>query len=250
VKVLSNANIAMALTLLVFIIIAGPTVKILHSIGTTIKSYAFNFIPLSNPVGRSDSDFYHGWTVFYWAWWISWSPFVGMFIARVSRGRTIREFLLAVLVIPTVVTAVWMGAFGGTALSQVISGTGALAEGITKVELTLFQMLEPLPFTGVASFLSIMLVLCFFVTSSDSGSLVIDSITAGGKLDAPVPQRVFWAVMEGLIAIALLIGGGRDALGALQAAAITFGLPFCLVLLVLAGCLVAGVRHEFRHKIK
>lgn len=201
---------------------------------------------LSSYSDRKDLGFMHSWTVFYWAWWISWSPFVGIFIARISKGRTIREFLLAVLVIPTAVTAVWMGTFGGTAIDQVQNGLGPLTQGISKVELSLFQMLEGLPFTGFISGLGILLVLCFFVTSSDSGSLVIDSITAGGKLEAPVPQRIFWASVEGFIAIALLVGGGKNALGALQAAAITFGLPFMLVLLLLCVSLTMGLLHEKR----
>jgi BCCT family betaine/carnitine transporter len=184
--------------------------------------------------------------VFYWAWWISWSPFVGMFIARVSKGRTVREFLIAVLLIPTAVTIVWMTAFGGGGLNQAVGQVGQLASGISDVALALFHMLENLPLTAVTSFIAIVLVLVFFITSSDSGSLVIDSITAGGKLDAPVPQRVFWATMEGLIAGALLFGGGADALGALQAAAITVGLPFTLVLLAMCVALYMGLRHEMR----
>jgi BCCT family betaine/carnitine transporter len=136
---------------------------------------------------------------------------------------------------------------GGTALSQVKAGKGELAGGIQGVELAMFQSFELLPLTGVLSFIAIVLVLCFFVTSSDSGSLVIDSITAGGKLNAPVPQRVFWASFEGLIAIALLVGGGSQALGALQAAAITVGLPFTFVLLALCVSLFMGLRHEHKY---
>jgi BCCT family betaine/carnitine transporter len=151
-----------------------------------------------------------------------------------------------VLLVPTLVTIVWMTAFGGTGLDQVQAQVGELANGIGDVSLALFQMLANLPMTTVTSFIAIVLVLVFFVTSSDSGSLVIDSITAGGKLDAPVPQRVFWATMEGLIAGALLFGGGADALGALQAAAITVGLPFTLVLLAMCVALYMGLAHERR----
>jgi BCCT family betaine/carnitine transporter len=169
-----------------------------------------------------------------------------MFIARVSKGRTVREFLVAVLLIPTLVTIVWMTAFGGGGLGQAVDQVGQLANGISDVALSLFYMLENLPLTTLTSFVGIVLVLVFFITSSDSGSLVIDSITAGGKLDAPVPQRVFWATMEGLIAGALLFGGGADALGALQAAAITVGLPFTLVLIAMCIALYMGLRHEQR----
>ena len=145
VKILSNVNIMIALLLMLFILFAGPTGAIFGWIGTTFVAYAENIIPLSNWIGREDTDWYHGWTVFYWAWWVSWSPFVGMFIARISRGRTIREFMIAVLVVPTVVSLIWMGVFGGTALEQVINGQGELAEGISKASLAMFQMLEQLP---------------------------------------------------------------------------------------------------------
>ena len=244
VKLLSNINMGLAALLLLFVMIAGPTLLIFTSMGQTAVDYVVNIIPLSNWVGREDQGFLHDWTVFYWAWWISWSPFVGMFIARVSRGRTVREFLTAVLLVPTLVTVVWMATFGGSGLHQTINGIGELANGVGDSSLSLFQMLAELPLTAITSFLAIVLVLVFFITSSDSGSLVIDSITAGGKLDAPVPQRVFWAIMEGLIAGALLYGGGEQALNALQAGAITTGLPFTVVLLVMCFSLYKGLSAE------
>jgi len=246
VKILSNINMALAALLLLFVVMVGPTMTILTSIGTTAVWYAENIIPLSNWIGREDEKFFHGWTVFYWAWWISWSPFVGMFIARISKGRTVREFLTAVLLVPTLVTLVWMASFGGSALEQVQNEIGALAKGISDVSLAMFQMLQNLPMANISSLAAIVLVLVFFITSSDSGSLVVDSITSGGKLDTPVPQRIFWATMEGVIAGALLYGGGGDALGALQAAAITVGLPFTLVLLVMCIGLYMGLAHEWR----
>jgi len=246
VKLLSNFNMLLAAILLAFVILFGPTLAIFKTMFTTAGAYVENIVPLSNWIGRDDTNFFHGWTVFYWAWWISWSPFVGMFIARISKGRTVREFIIAVLLVPTLVTLVWMSAFGGSALEQAQAGVGALAEGISDVSLALFQMLTNLPLTAITSFVGIVLVLVFFITSSDSGSLVIDSITSGGKIDAPVPQRVFWAAMEGVIAGALLFGGGGDALGALQAAAITVGLPFTLVLIVMCVGLYMGLSHELR----
>jgi len=245
VKVLSNINMITAGVLLFFILFAGPTMTILETIWVTSSSYVANVVPLSNPFGREDSAWMQGWTVFYWAWWISWSPFVGMFIARVSKGRTVREFVTAVLIIPTVITTVWMSGFGGTALEQIQQGVGVLAEnGLTEVSLATFQMFEGLPLTGIISFVGIILVLVFFVTSSDSGSLVIDSITAGGKTDAPTAQRVFWVVMEGAIAAALIFGGGDDALGAIQAVAISAGLPFTVILLIMTWGLLKGLTHE------
>ena len=231
---------------MLFIIVVGDTFNILGSIGTTFSDYASNIIPLSNFIGREDTDWYHGWTVFYWAWWIAWSPFVGMFIARISKGRTIREFIIAVLLVPTAVTIVWMSVFGATALDQVIGNIGQLANGITDKSLAMFQMLENLPMSSVTSFVAIFLIIIFFVTSSDSGSLVIDSITAGGKLDAPAAQRVFWAVVEGLVAISLLYIGGTEALSALQAGSISTALPFVVVLLVMCYSLRLGLKSEVK----
>ncbi|MGJ3257886.1 MAG: BCCT family transporter [Alcanivorax sp.] len=244
VKILSNINMTLALFLLLFVIVAGPTLLIFTGFGTTAVDYLSNIIPLSNWIGREDDSWFHGWTVFYWAWWISWSPFVGMFIARISKGRTVREFITAVLLVPTIITIIWMSAFGGAGLDQAINGVGELAGGVNDASLALFQMLENLPWTGIMSFMGIVLVLVFFVTSSDSGSLVIDSITAGGKLDAPVPQRVFWAVMEGVIAGALLYGGGKEALKALQSGAVATGLPFTFVLLLMSVSLYMGLSAE------
>ncbi|QNI04282.1 BCCT family transporter [Halomonas sp. SH5A2] len=246
VKLFSNINMVIAALLLVFVVVAGPTLMILTGIGTTALDYASQLLPLSNWIGRDDDTWYHGWTIFYWAWWISWSPFVGMFIARVSRGRTVREFLIAVLLVPTLVTLVWMSAFGGTALYQAANGVGELANGIGDVSLAMFHMLEQLPLTSITSTLAIILVLVFFITSSDSGSLVIDNITAGGKTDAPKGQRVFWAALEGVIAGVLLYGGGSTALSALQAGAVATGLPFTLVLLVMCFSLYVGLHKEWR----
>ncbi|WP_105265265.1 BCCT family transporter [Pseudoalteromonas sp. T1lg76] len=246
VKVLSNVNMILAFALLLFVALVGFAAA-MGNLPNTLLGYIENIIPLSNPHGREDEAWMHGWTVFYWAWWISWSPFVGMFIARVSKGRTIREFLIAVLLIPTLVTALWMSIYGGIAIDQVASGLGSLGEkGLTEVPLAMFQMFEQLPMTKVLSFIAIVLVLVFFITSSDSGSLVIDSITAGGKVDAPVPQRVFWASIEGAIAAALLWIGGKEAMEALQAGAVSTGLPFTIVLLLMCVSLILGLRTEPR----
>ena len=244
VRVLSNFNILLALLLLVFVTCAGPTLRVVSGIAENLVNYATHFIPLSDWTGREDNAWYKSWTVFYWAWWISWSPFVGVFIARISRGRTVREFVTAVLLVPTLVSSVWMSVFGGLALDQVQQGIGALAGGIDDPSLALFHMLENLPFTILASLVAVVLVLTFFITSADSGSLVVDIITAGGKLDTPRYQRAFWAVLLGFIAAALLIGGGSDALSALQAGTITMAVPFTLVLLLACLCLVLGLLSE------
>ncbi|MGJ7093856.1 BCCT family transporter [Vibrio hannami] len=246
VKILSNINMIIAFLLVIFVALVGYAVAF-GSIPTTLMAYIENIIPLSNPIGREDEAWFQGWTVFYWAWWISWSPFVGMFIARVSRGRTVREFIVAVLLVPTSITLIWMSVFGGLALDQVINQVGELGtHGLTDVPLAMFQMFDVMPFGTALSIIAVLLVLVFFITSSDSGSLVIDSITAGGKVDAPVPQRVFWAVVEGAIAAALLWIGGTEAIQALQAGAISTALPFTIVLLLMCVSLIMGMRTEER----
>lgn len=246
VKLLSNVNMLIAICLLVFVALVGLAV-VLGTLPTTLGAYAENILPLSNPHGREDEAWFQGWTVFYWAWWVSWSPCVGMFIARISLGRTVREFIVSVLLVPTVITLLWMSTFGGMALDQVISGVGVLGEkGLTEVPLAMFQMFDLLPMSTLLSVTAIVLVLVFFITSSDSASLVIDSITSGGKVDSPIPQRVFWASLEGVIAAALLWIGGTEAIQALQAGAISTGLPFTLVLLLMCLSLVLGFSSERR----
>ncbi|AEM42592.1 BCCT family transporter [Ketogulonicigenium vulgare] len=242
IKLLSEVNMALALLLLLFVVAVGPTMQILSGFFKNLLAYVEYLPALSNPFGRTDDNFRHGWTAFYWAWWISWSPFVGMFIARVSRGRSVREFLIAVLLIPSLVSTIWMTALGGTAISQVIH-QGYTTVQTAALELQLFEMLGHLPLTAISSFVGIILVVVFFITSSDSGSLVIDTISAGGKVNAPVPQRVFWATFEGLVAIALLLGGG---LTALQAMAVSTGFPFAIVLLGACYALVKGLMAEPR----
>ena len=242
VKVLSEVNMGLAAALLLFIILAGPTVDIAMGFFSNLGAYGQYLPALSMPFAREDSNFASGWTAFYWAWWISWSPFVGMFIARVSRGRTVREFLIAVLIVPTLVSVLWMTALGGTAISQVVDDGFAGVQNAA-LELQLFEMLSQLPLTAITSLIGITLVLVFFITSSDSGSLVIDTIAAGGKINAPVVQRVFWAIVEGLVAVALLLGGG---LIALQAMAVSTGLPFTLVLLAACYAIVRGLMNEPR----
>ena len=243
IKRLSELNMGLAGLLWLFVLIAGPTLVIFATMMNAVVDY-FRFLPgLSNWIGREDDAFLQGWTTFYWAWWISWSPFVGMFIARVSYGRTVREFITWVLIIPTVIGILWMSTFGGTALEQYFtSGYRGVADSVP--ELALFKMLEELPLSGIVSTVSVFLIAIFFVTSADSGSLVMDTITAGGKLNAPVRQRVFWCVLAGLTAIALMLGGG---MASLQALTISVGLPFALVLLVMCIGLVRGLREEPRN---
>ncbi len=242
VKRLSQVNMVLAALLMLFVIIVGPTLLILSGFFQNLWAYVAHVPALSNPFFREDANFSQGWTAFYWAWWISWSPFVGMFIARISRGRTVREFLVSVLLVPSLVSVLWMTAFGQTAINQFVAD-GFEGVKIAALELKLFVMLGQLPLAELTSLIGIVLVVVFFITSSDSGSLVIDTITAGGKVDAPKPQRVFWALIEGAIAIALLLGGG---LVALQAMTVSTGLPFTLVLLVGCYAIIKGLLSEPR----
>ncbi|HIF9541597.1 TPA: BCCT family transporter [Photobacterium damselae] len=242
VKRLSEINMGLAASLLLFVIVVGPTLAIFTGFFDNIVSYLKNLPALSVPFAREDVNYSQGWTAFYWAWWISWSPFVGMFIARVSRGRSVREFIVCVILIPSTVCVLWMTAFGGTAISQYVT-TGYQAVFDADLPLKLFAMLDIMPFATITSIIGIVLVVVFFITSADSGSLVIDTIAAGGKVDAPVPQRVFWCTFEGLVAIALLLGGG---LAAAQAMAVTTGLPFTFVLLVATVSLIKGLMSEPR----
>lgn len=242
VKILSQVNMSTALILALFVIFTGPTLYLVSFFWDSLVAYGEYFVPLSNPVGRDDVNYSQGWTSFYWAWWISWSPFVGMFIARVSRGRTVREFMICVLLIPSLVCVAWMSVFGGTAINQVLT-EGYTAAQNADLPLQLFKMLDELPLAEVTSFIGIVLVIVFFVTSSDSGSLVIDTITAGGKVEAPTAQRVFWCVFEGAVAIALLIGGGLESL---QSMVISSGILFTGVVLIMCWSLYKGLKIEPR----
>jgi choline/glycine/proline betaine transport protein len=242
IKFLSQVNIAAAAVLMFFVLILGPTLFIFNGFVQNIGSYIQNFPTLSTwNETYTGGTWQNGWTVFYWGWWIAWSPFVGMFIARVSYGRKIRDYLLGVLLVPTVVTFLWMTVFGNSAIFIEQFGMGGLAKAVQEnIPVSLFVFLENFPFSMVTSLLAIVVIITFFVTSSDSGSMVIDIITAGGNPDPPKPQRLFWAITEGLVAAVLLMGGG---LVALQTAAITTGLPFALVVLIMCWAVLRGLRN-------
>ena len=249
VKVLSEFNIRLAGLFLLFILIVGPTLYILGTFVQSTGYYLQTFAEYATwTQSFEEGSFMSTWTVFYWAWWISWSPYVGMFIARISKGRTVKQFVLGVLIVPTVVTFLWMSGFGGSALYLETNGLAEIASAVEADQTTsLFVLLNEFPLGMITSFLAILLVLSFFVTSSDSGSLVIDGLTSGGKLNSPVGQRIFWATTEGFVAAVLLIGGG---LGALQAAAISTGLPFVLILLFMCYSLRQGLNREYKENLK
>ena len=247
VKRLSEINMVMALLLFFFVLFMAGVTTTMTRYADVMVQYMVHLPALSNPFGREDTSFFHGWTTFYWAWWIAWSPFVGMFIARISKGRTVREFILCVLIAPTLVCALWMTTFGGAAIDMIETGTGTGITGVVvdayKPELSLFRLLDQYPLYSIVAPISLALIVIFFVTSSDSGSLVIDTITAGGKMDAPVAQRIFWCTLEGLVAIALLLGGG---LAALQGAAVSTGIPFTLIVLTMCWTVYVALSTEKR----
>ena len=243
VKKLSEMNINLGAILLVFILILGPTVFILDSYAQNIGNYLSGFFDKSFwTESYRQTNWQNQWTIFYWSWWISWSPFVGMFIARISKGRTVQEYVLSVLIVPTLLTFLWITAFGGSAIFLELNGASDLISAVQdNVATSIYHLFENFPLAEVTNFAAIVLVISFFVTSSDSGSLVVDAFTSGGKLKSPVTQRVFWATMEGAVAAILLVGGG---LKALQTAAITTGLPFAVILIIMAVSLRKGLQKE------
>lgn len=249
VRILSELNIRVAAIFLILILLIGPTIFIFRSFNNGLGYYLNNFINMSF-FTEFGNKWQGSWTVFYWAWWISWSPFVGMFIARVSKGRSVKEFIIAIFLIPSLLSFIWITTFGGSAISQSISDSGELFKHVNNnVSTSLFVLIQGFDISEIIKsilyVIGTFLVISFFVTSSDSGSLVVDSLTSGGKLDAPIPQRVFWAVMEGAVAIGLLIAGGEDALNALQTGVIITGLPFAIILVIMVYSVHTGLKKDF-----
>ncbi len=243
VRFLSEINIYIAACLMGFLFLVGPTLFFFSSFVDNVGYYISILPAMSFWVEIfEETDWQDNWTIVYWSWWIAWSPFVGIFIARVSKGRTVREFVMGVLFIPSLLCFFWMTVFGGSALKLTLDGVGNIPEAVQEnVATALFVMLQELPFSLLSAFVGIVLVITFFVTSSDSGSLVVDSLASGGKLDSPVIQRVFWAIAEGVVAAVLLLGGGVTAL---QTAVIATGLPFAIVLLVMCFSLYRSLAGE------
>ncbi|GGE56924.1 MAG TPA: BCCT family transporter [Paenalcaligenes hominis] len=234
VKRLSLLNIFLAVALMVFVFVTGPTIFILNTFMQNTGSYLSNIVERTfNLQAYTTSDWIGNWTLFIFGWTIAWAPFVGLFIAKISRGRTIRQFIVGVMVVPTVFTFLWFSVFGDTALHMImVEGYTALIEEVQADHaIALFKLFERLPLASIVSFVTVMLIGLFFVTSSDSGSLVIDSLASGGAAYTPVWQRVFWASMSGVVAIALLLAGG---LSALQAASVISALPFAIIMIIAA----------------
>ena len=247
VRILSETNLVVAILLMVFVLFVGPTGQLFRDFVQNLGLYLDRLVLRTfNIYAYEPTPWIDAWTLFYWAWWISWSPFVGMFIARISRGRTVREFVTAVLFIPAGFTFFWMTVFGNTAISiDTGIAAGELGRAIAAdVSVGLFHFFQYLPLSGITSTLAVVLVAIFFITSSDSGSLVVDSIAAGGETETTTGQRIFWCALEGVVAASLLLAGG---LGALQSATIASALPFTFVMLALVWSLFVGMRADLAH---
>ena len=244
IKRLSEANMILAVVLLVLIFVLGPTVFLLQAYLQNMGDYLADIIHNTfNLFAYKKTDWIGGWTIFYWGWWLAWAPFVGLFIARISRGRTIREFILGVMLIPTVFTLLWMTIFGNSAIDLVYSqGVVALGDMVNQdSSVALFVFLENFPLTTVLSFFSVLMIVIFFVTSCDSGAMVVDMLCSHGRNDTPLWQRVYWAVGIGVVAAILLLVGG---LNALQTMTIASALPFAIVLLLAIIGLIKALRVE------
>jgi choline/glycine/proline betaine transport protein len=248
-KILSNINLGLAAVLLVFVLFVGPTQFLLGEFVQSIGQYVQGFVGLafdtSAFAGKAGQDWQGAWTTFYWGWWMSWAPFVGIFIARISRGRTVRQFVLGVLFVPTLLTFLWFAIMGGTALYDQLHGTGDLvgADGSVSVEQVLFQLLGAMPAGSVLVIGAIILIGVFFVTSADSGALVMGMIATGGQIEPKNWIRVFFAGVTALVAVALLLAGG---LNALKTAAITTALPFSIVMVLMCWSTVVAFTRERR----
>jgi BCCT family betaine/carnitine transporter len=242
VKRLSEINIALAAALCAFVIAVGPTWQIIASLWQNTIALAVQMPALASVVGRNDGPFFRDWTIFYWAWWTAWAPFVGMFIARISRGRTVRELVFYVVMLPSLVSLVWFSAFGTVAIEQITAGGGQALQQVD-LPLKLFVMLREMPWASVSCLIGIVLVVVFFVTSWDSGTMVLDAMAAGGKTDTPRAQSVFWVVVVGAAAVALLFGGG---LRSLQSGSVVTGLPFMIIIAMICIGIVRGLSNALK----
>ncbi len=228
IRILSEVNMWIAFALLIFVLTTGSAMQLLADIVINIFNYLKLLPALSNPIGRTDTGFYNDWSVYYWAWWISWAPFVGMFMARISLGRTVREFIAGAMIAPSVLGIIWLTIFGDASIAQIVAGNG-VALATASLDTQLFVLLGSLPWAQFTSFVAICLILIFFVTGWDSGTLVIDTMTAGGRTDTPLRQKSIWLFAVGGIGVVLLLSGG---LTSLQAGAIATGLPLAVVLML------------------
>jgi choline/carnitine/betaine transport len=242
---LSNINMVLAIALALFVFLVGPTVFILNLVPTSLGSYIQDLAMMSARTGAeggTTNEWLQSWTVFYWAWWLSWTPFVGMFIARISRGRTIRQFVSGVLLVPSLVSLVWFCIFGGAAIK--LQQTGTDIAGAGGVETQLFSTLEAYPLATVASVVVMVLVAIFFVSGADAASIVMGTLSERGTIEPSKPTVIFWGVATGAVAAVMLLVGGSDALTGLQTITIVAALPFVLVMIGLAVALVKDLRND------
>ncbi|WP_318640815.1 BCCT family transporter [Flavobacterium ardleyense] len=245
VKFLSELNVGVAAVIFIMVLLLGPTAFILKSYVQNIGSYLTNFLDLATWSDSYGGDSWHNnVTLMYWGWWASWSPFVGTFIARISRGRTIREFILGVLFLPALVTFLWFSAFGGTTMLGLMEGDFSVANAVDdNISTALYVFFEKFPLAIVLKVLGMILICSFIITSADSGALVVDGITSGGNKKTPAIQRIIWVSLSGIIAATLLTGGG---LGTLQAAVTISGLPFTILLLMMCASLYMGIKEDYK----
>ncbi|MGB3481608.1 MAG: BCCT family transporter [Mycobacterium sp.] len=245
IKWLSNINMTLAAALAGFVLLFGPTLFLLQAWVQNLGNYAQSFPQfMLRTAPFTDGEWLGSWTIFYWGWWISWAPFVGMFIARISRGRTIREFIGGVLLVPTLIGSLWFTIFGDSAILRQRDNGDMLVDGAVDTNTSLFALLGGLPFGVITSVLAVAVIVFFFVTSSDSGSLVIDILSSGGDLDPPKATRVYWSVLEGVAAAVLLVVGGAGSLTALQTASIATALPFSIVMVVACWSMLRAFRYD------
>ncbi|MGO2101954.1 MAG: BCCT family transporter [Psychroflexus halocasei] len=244
VKILSQLNVRVALIIFALVLILGPTTFILKSYIQNIGSYLVNFVDMSTwTESLQNTSWQKTRTIMYWGWWISWSPFVGIFIARISKGRTIKEFILCVLILPALVTFLWFSAFGGVTMRDILGGDTAMIAAVNdNISTALYVFFDKFPLAIVLKSLGVILICSFIITSADSGALVINSITSGGKLKTPGFQRVIWAVATGTIAAVLMYGGG---LNALQTAVTVTGIPFAILLIMMCFSLYSGLKEDY-----
>ncbi len=242
---LSKIAAWMAIILMIFMLIVGPTLFIVNSFIQNTGGYFQRLIALGTWTEvYIGNDWMHSWTIFYWAWWFAWSPFVGLFIARISKGRTLKDFMLGVMLGPTFAVITWISIFGSTALHVELFGEGGIAAAVNEnIASAIYMLLEKMPLSGISVFFVVIAAVIFFVTSSDSGSLVIDYISTGGNENPPVGQRIFWAMLEGIVASVLLLGGG---LIALQTGSLVSGLPVCILLLLACWSMYKALKKEIR----
>ncbi|MBX7431355.1 BCCT family transporter [Mycobacterium sp. Y57] len=245
IKWLSNINMALAAGLTAFVLLLGPTLFLLQAWVQNLGNYVTFMPQLMLRTGPfTDGAWLGSWTIFYWGWWVSWAPFVGMFIARISRGRTIRQFVGGVLLAPTVIGTLWFTIFGDSAILRQRDQGDMLVEGAVDASTSLFRLLGGLPIGVITSVIAIFVIVFFFVTSSDSGSLVVDILSAGGELDPPKASRVYWCLLEGLAAAVLLVVGGAGSLTALQTASIATAAPFSLVMVAACVAMIRAFRYD------